>query len=91
MVWMSRDFQKNLADRLGKQPSEITKWLGGTHSFTTDTLMEISSVIKIQLVNDDMVLHNKRLNYKEESIINVRVRNEKKRFSPISQYSFSLS
>ncbi|MBK7408684.1 MAG: DUF4240 domain-containing protein [Saprospirales bacterium] len=33
--------KKDLAARLGKHPSEITKWLSGTHNFTTDTLAEI--------------------------------------------------
>lgn len=31
----------DFADRVGKHPSEITKWLSGTHNLTTDTLSEI--------------------------------------------------
>jgi transcriptional regulator with XRE-family HTH domain len=30
------------AQKLGKQPSVITKWLSGTHNFTMDTLDEIA-------------------------------------------------
>lgn len=33
--------KKDLAEKLGKNPSEVTKWLGGSHNFTMDTLAEI--------------------------------------------------
>lgn len=36
--------KKELANRLGNSPSEITKWLSGTHNFTTDTLSNIEQV-----------------------------------------------
>lgn len=36
--------KKDLAQRLGKHPSEISKWLSGKHNFTTDTLAEIEQV-----------------------------------------------
>lgn len=36
--------KKELADKLGKNPSEVTKWLSGTHNFTTDTLSDIEYV-----------------------------------------------
>jgi len=42
--------KKDLADALSKQPSEITKWLSGTHNFTTDTLWDIERVLNIELV-----------------------------------------
>jgi ribosome-binding protein aMBF1 (putative translation factor) len=35
---------------MGKKPSEISKWLSGTHNFTTETLWEIERVLNIQLV-----------------------------------------
>lgn len=37
------------AARLGKNPSEISKWLSGTHNFTLDTLAEISNAFNIAL------------------------------------------
>jgi transcriptional regulator with XRE-family HTH domain len=37
------------AERLGKNPSEISKWLSGTHNFTLDTLAEISNAFNIAL------------------------------------------
>jgi transcriptional regulator with XRE-family HTH domain len=35
--------RKQLADELGRRPSEITKWLSGQHNFTISTLSMLSS------------------------------------------------
>ena len=35
--------KKDLADALGKRPSEITRWLSGEHNFTIATLAYLSS------------------------------------------------
>lgn len=40
-----------LARKMGKQASIITKWLSGTHNFTADTLFEIGDLLGIQLIN----------------------------------------
>lgn len=37
--------QKDLALRLGKNESEISKWMRGTHNFTIDTLVSIETVL----------------------------------------------
>ena len=34
--------QKELATRMGKHESEISRWLTGRHNFTTNTLADIS-------------------------------------------------
>lgn len=39
------------AEILNKQPSEISKWLSGTHNFTIDTLMDIEKVLSIKLLD----------------------------------------
>jgi len=39
-----------LADRFGKKPSVITKWLSGSHNFTIDTLVEIEDLLKIKIL-----------------------------------------
>ncbi len=39
------------AEAMHKHPSEITKWLSGTHNFTSDTLFDIQSILKIKLIN----------------------------------------
>ena len=37
---------QEFAFMMGKKPSEITRWLSGTHNFTTETLLEIERVLK---------------------------------------------
>jgi transcriptional regulator with XRE-family HTH domain len=44
--WKKKDFAK----ALDKTPSEISKWLSGTHNFTLDTLFDIERVLNINLV-----------------------------------------
>lgn len=41
--------KKEFARRVGKQQSVITKWLSGTHNFTSDTLVEAQEVLGITL------------------------------------------
>ena len=43
--------KKEFAMRLNKKPSEISKWLSGTHNFTTDTLCDIAKVLNVNLVD----------------------------------------
>ena len=48
MQWKNKD----LLAAVGKDnPSVITKWLSGTHNFTTETLVEIESALGISLLN----------------------------------------
>lgn len=37
--------QQELALRLGKKESEISRWMRGTHNFTIDTLMAIEDAL----------------------------------------------
>ena len=37
--------QKDLAMRLGKKESEISRWMRGTHNFTIDTLIAIEDAL----------------------------------------------
>lgn len=37
------------AEKVNRHPSEITKWLSGTHNFTIDTLTEIADTFKISV------------------------------------------
>ncbi len=37
--------QRDLAARLGKNESEISKWMRGTHNFTIDTLISIEDAL----------------------------------------------
>ena len=36
--------QKELAQKLGKHPSEINKWLSGTHNFTFKTISRLETI-----------------------------------------------
>lgn len=45
----------DLAKVLNKQPSEISKWLSGTHNFNSDTLFDIEEILNIGLVTLDNV------------------------------------
>lgn len=57
---------KDLAKALRKKPSEISKYLSGTHNFTIDTLSDLEEVLGIQLLNlkekpKTQILYNKNL------------------------------
>jgi transcriptional regulator with XRE-family HTH domain len=43
--------KKQFADKVGRKPSEITKWLSGTHNFTIETLADIERVLGIRILN----------------------------------------
>lgn len=45
---------QEFAFMMGKKPSEITRWLSGTHNFTTETLWEIERVLSIQLLTSSV-------------------------------------
>ncbi len=36
--------QKELAQKLGKHPSEVNKWLSGTHNFTFKTIIRLENI-----------------------------------------------
>jgi ribosome-binding protein aMBF1 (putative translation factor) len=42
--------QKKLADRLGKQPSEIHKWLSGEHNLTLRTVSKLEAELNVTLL-----------------------------------------
>jgi ribosome-binding protein aMBF1 (putative translation factor) len=42
--------QKQLAEAMNKRPSEVTKWLSGTHNFTLETIALIEKHLDITLI-----------------------------------------
>lgn len=42
--------KKEFAQKMGKKPPEISRWLSGCHNFTTDTLWKIEEVLDIRLI-----------------------------------------
>lgn len=58
--------KSKLAELVGKNPSEITKWLSGTQNFTVDILTEIAYAFDINIYellkpNSEQVIFRKRL------------------------------
>jgi ribosome-binding protein aMBF1 (putative translation factor) len=43
--------KSDMAKALNKRPSEISKWLSGTHNFNSDTLFDIEQVLDIRLIS----------------------------------------
>lgn len=43
--------KSEFAEQMAKVPSEISKWLSGTHNFTIDTLMDIEKELSINLID----------------------------------------
>ena len=47
---LKRGYGKSeFAEKMNKNPSEITKWLSGTQNFTIDTLSEIAVALEISI------------------------------------------
>ena len=44
--------KKELAQMMGRQPSEITKWLSGDQNFTSDTLAELSYYLNAKITGE---------------------------------------
>ncbi len=42
--------QRELAEALGKNEAEISRWMRGTHNFTIRTLAKISNVLGTQII-----------------------------------------
>jgi len=57
--------QKDLADLLGKQESEVSKWMTGTHNFTLKTLVKIEDVLGFPIIK----VINKEKTTEKQSIL----------------------
>ena len=51
--------KKQLADMMGRRPSEITKWLSGDQNFTLDTLTELSYYLNEKITGETVVVVKK--------------------------------
>ena len=40
--------KKQFADKVGRKPSEITKWLSGTHNFTIEIIADIKRILNVR-------------------------------------------
>lgn len=54
--WKKKDFMNAVGQR---NQSVISKWLSGTHNFTTDTLTDIEGVLNVNLLNTNQEIKAK--------------------------------
>jgi transcriptional regulator with XRE-family HTH domain len=69
--------QKDLANILGKNESEISKWLSGSHNFTLKTVARIEDVLGGKLLE---IVNEETLNKKEN--VSVYLINSEQLYSP---------
>lgn len=43
---------------MGKKASEVSRWLSGTHNFTTETLWQMERVLRVQLLTSSPLEEN---------------------------------
>lgn len=56
------------AEKVGKQPSVISKWLSGTHNFTFETLSLIEEVVGVTIVNTEMPKSMRETKYLQQGL-----------------------
>jgi transcriptional regulator with XRE-family HTH domain len=61
--------QKQLAENLGKKPSEISKWLSGEHNFTLETICKLEAELGETLLVVPKINYHKA--YKTEHTLRV--------------------
>lgn len=62
--------KSQFAEKVGKNPSEITKWLSGTHNFTIEVLTEIAFALGVEV---GVLLGKKQVQtvYKKEIVVSL--------------------
>lgn len=80
--WSKSEF----AAAIGKAPSEVSRWLSGTHNFTLDTLSDIEVVLGVRLlqVEDPKPVIKTVVRYETRVIVVAQ-----KRLTPTSSGSFN--
>ena len=61
--------KKELAQKMGRQPSEITKWLSGDQNFTSDTLTELSYYLHREITGVKDTATYLNVNYDDTLVI----------------------
>ena len=71
--------KKELAQLMGRQPSEITKWLSGDQNFTSDTLAELSYYLEAKITGENQVFsftYNLNSSYASSMTVDVPLANK---------------
>ncbi|MFC5270987.1 helix-turn-helix domain-containing protein [Adhaeribacter terreus] len=73
--------QKELAEKLGKKESQVSKWLTGTHNFTLKTISQIEAILNADIIlvpktfeihlNMEVQADNPESNLEEKDFVNV--------------------
>jgi transcriptional regulator with XRE-family HTH domain len=80
--------QKELAGKLGKQESEISKWMKGTHNFTQSTINAISRALGEKVLLTDTEARAKYMT--KEAELNERERVIKEKEKMLHQHEMQL-
>jgi transcriptional regulator with XRE-family HTH domain len=78
--------KSQFAKKINKNNSEISKWLSGTHNFTTDTLLLLESELPIKLVDSEI---NETIALKNLHLEVVSTKESKSNFNFLSLFDFS--
>lgn len=71
LILKDLDLSKSVfASKMKKQPSEITRWLSGTHNFTIDTITEIECVLNRKLIKVENPAYEVVKHFRAEMPIN---------------------
>ncbi len=60
--------QQEFASMMGKQPSEVSKWLSGNHNFTIDTLSDIGYYLN----TDFLIRRDETANFRCVNVLQIK-------------------
>ena len=72
--------QKDLAERIGKRPSEISKWLKGEHNFTLKSIAKLQAELDepiISVADDEIFINSEEKSFKKGFTVVHRNKNYK--------------
>ncbi len=80
--------KSDFAKKLGKQNSEISKWLSGTHNFTTETLILLQNELDIVLINSQIIDKVELKDIHIETLTTSKVNNTSFNFNVFGLFNF---
>jgi transcriptional regulator with XRE-family HTH domain len=83
--------QKDLAESLGKKPSEISKWLNGEHNFTLRSLAKIQAELGEEIVIIPKVQQNQSAVHGKASMVVYRTVPSSNKQGSFDKFNFKSS